>query len=158
MQPTPPYTVRAATSEDLPPVEWLLSEAQLPVEGVEEWFEPSYVVAITADGDVIAAAGVEQYGPVGLLRSVVVHPVCQHRGIGAAVVRDRLAWAKGVGIRTLYLLTTTATTYFRKFGFNVINRADSPRELHQSVEFSSACSDDAVLMALSLGGSAPLRH
>ncbi len=67
----PPF--RPATPADLPAVRRLLPEEGLPEDGLEAQFPDGYAVA-SAESDIVGAAGVEVYGPDGLLRSVGVAP------------------------------------------------------------------------------------
>lgn len=145
-----PYSIRAATAADLPTVRELLADAALPVEGVEAQFGASYAVAVAQSGAIIGAEGIEVYGSSGLLRSAVVDPAWRGRGVGEALSKDRLEWARSVGLHELYLLTTTAAEYFRKFGFVSVDRASAPPALQASSEFASVCPSSATTMRLVL--------
>ena len=143
-----PFRVREATEADLPAVRRLLTETELAGGEFEAQFGPQFAVAVTADGRVIGVAGVEVHGEDGLLRSVAVDPAWRGRGIGEAVVRDRLTWARGRGLRSVWLLTNTAVDYFPRFGFTRIDRAAAPPALQRSEEFARACPMSAVAMRL----------
>jgi amino-acid N-acetyltransferase len=54
--------------------------------------------------------------------------------------------AQNLGTPALYLLTTTAQTYFPAFGFEQIARSAVPTSVQASVEFTSACPSSAVVM------------
>jgi arsenite methyltransferase len=144
------YSIRAATTADLSAVRELLASAALPVEGVEAQFGSSYAVAVSQSGAIIGAEGIETYGSSGLLRSAVVDAAWRGRGVGEALTNDRLAWARTVGLREIYLLTTTAAEYFRNFGFVPVERASAPPELQASSEFASVCPSSATTMRLVL--------
>lgn len=148
--PTATVRVRTATHDDLEPVRALLAAAGLPSADVDAQFGPRYAVALSAEGDVIGAEGIELHGRYGLLRSAVVAEAWRGRGVGEALTRDRLAWARGEGLEAVYLLTTTAAAYFPKFGFERVERASAPGELQASSEFASVCPSSATVMRLSL--------
>jgi amino-acid N-acetyltransferase len=141
--------LRAARDEDLPGVEALLAKADLPVDGVHDFFPANYAVA-EMKGVLIGAAGVEQYSGFGLLRSAVVAAEARGSGLGAGLVRERLAWSKARGITDMYLLTTTAPRFFEKFGFAQVDRATVPSEVQSAPEFASVCPSTATVMHLSL--------
>jgi amino-acid N-acetyltransferase len=141
--------IRAASREDLEAVRSLVAEAALPQEGLEDQFGKGYAVAIES-GRLVGAAGVERYGGYGLLRSVVAAADQRGRGIGEALVRDRLTWAEQAGLEAVYLLTTTAAGYFPKLGFVPVERAAVPAEIRASGEFSRVCPSSAVVMRLAL--------
>jgi amino-acid N-acetyltransferase len=141
--------VRVARDEDLPAVEALLAQADLPVDGVRDFFPANYAVA-EVKGVLIGAAGVEQYSVFGLLRSAVVAADARSSGLGASLVRERLAWSKERGITDVYLLTTTAPRFFEKFGFAHVDRATVPSEVQSASEFASVCPSTATVMHLTL--------
>jgi amino-acid N-acetyltransferase len=99
---------------------------------------------------VIGAEGIETYEDAGLLRSAVVHDSWRGRGIGDALTRDRLDWARSRGLREVYLLTTTAADYFPRHGFSRVDRASAPAAVQRSREFAEACPQTAVAMRLVL--------
>lgn len=137
--------VRGAREEDLPRVEALLAQADLPTDGVRDFFPANYAVA-ELKGAIIGAAGVEQYGEYGLLRSAVIAADARGTGLGARLVRERLAWSKARGITDVYLLTTTAPRFFEKFGFAQIDRTTVPSEVQSAPEFASVCPSTATVM------------
>lgn len=79
-----------------------------------------------------------------------MQPAWRAHGLGAALVRALVDTADARGIDALYLLTTTAESYFPRFGFVRIARERVPATLRQTVEFTSACPATAVAMALPL--------
>jgi len=147
------YTVRPAERRDLGGVRALLDEAGLPTDGVEEQFAGRYAVA-ESEGWVIAAEGMEVHGNYGLLRSAVVDEAWRGRGIGEALTRDRLAWARERGLAAVYLLTSTAESYWPKFGFEVVDRSSAPAPIQASREFASICPSSATTMRLALASAA----
>lgn len=130
-------------------MEELLAAAELPRDGLPDQFPESYAVA-EAGGALIGSAGIERHGADGLLRSVAVAPAWRGRGLGERLVRERLAWAGMQGLRTIYLLTTTAPAYFPRLGFRSAERAGVPAAVQASREFSSICPASAAVMALAL--------
>jgi len=145
--PSPPI-VRAAAVADLTAVRRLLNTVALPLDGLSDFFPAGYAVAIGADGELLGVAGIEVHGDQGLLRSVAVSPEAQGGGIGVELARDRLAWAAGVGLAGVHLLTTTASPYFARLGFATVDRAELPAAIRASVEFRQACPETAVAMSL----------
>lgn len=145
----PTITLRNAIAADLPAVIALLEKAGLPLEGVEDQFERGYVIAITGNR-IVGAAGIEVHGEHGLLRSAVVDPDMRGRGIGARMTRERVEWAREKGLKSIWLLTTTAADFFPRHGFEPASRADAPPEIQASKEFAFACPASAVCQRLLL--------
>jgi amino-acid N-acetyltransferase len=130
-------------------VRGLLLRAGLPTEGLEEQFPGAFVVA-KQHGEVVGAAGLERYGELGLLRSVVVAEQCRRSGVGRRLVRNRLDAAATAGLARVFLLTTTAGPYFERLGFVAMPRADVPPILARSTEFARVCPASATCLAYAL--------
>jgi amino-acid N-acetyltransferase len=109
-------------------------------------------VLLNADGQVIGVEGIEVHGDDGLLRSAAVVAGWRGKGVGDALTRDRIEWARRRGLRSLYLLTTTAGDYFPRFGFTRVDRDTAPDAVRRSKEFSECCPSSALVMALPLQG------
>ena len=90
--------------------------------------------------------GLELLGDVALLRSLVVADGLRGSGAGARLLAHAESHARARGVKTLYLLTTTAERFFPKLGFEPISRADVPESIQASVEFQSACPRSATVM------------
>jgi amino-acid N-acetyltransferase len=136
--------LRDARPPDLPAVIGLLSGAGLPTAGVPVGLE-GFIVAEDANG-LVGVAGLERYGPAGLLRSVAVTLSARRSGLGGALVRRILADAAAGGVRDVYLLTTTAESYFPRHGFSRIAREAVPEPVQASVEFQGVCPSNAMVM------------
>ena len=145
------FTIRSAMSGDLEAVESTLRDSDLPLDGLRDQFGEAYAVA-ESDGQVIGVEGIEVHGEDGLLRSAAVAASWRGKGVGDALTRDRIAWAQRHGLRSLYLLTTTAGDYFPRFGFTRVDRETAPVAVRQSREFAEACPSTALFMALPLNG------
>ncbi len=142
-----PAELRSAKTSDLHAVLSLLKTGNLPTDGVPEGLGERYVV-VECEGRVVGVAGIERHGEFALLRSVVVNSSYRRSGIGAKLVKDRLAHAKETGAKGVYLLTTTAAEYFSKFGFRVVDREQVPEDIRQSEEYRVSCPDTATVMHL----------
>jgi len=143
------FEIRPARAADRDAVEALLRAAELPPEGLDEQFGDPYAVAVSC-GRVVGAAGVEVYGSAGLLRSVVVDGAWRGRGLGAALTRERLRWARERGLDAVYLLTDTAGGYFPRLGFAPVERSEVPEAVRGSLQFASVCPSTAAVLGLSL--------
>ncbi len=136
--------IRGASMTDLPAVERLLRENQLPLDGVREALG-AFLVA-ESDGALVGVAGLEVCCEHALLRSVAVVPAWRSRGLGRELVTRIIADAESRGIQALYLLTTTADRYFPSFGFERIPRDDVPADVQATREFQGACPASATVM------------
>lgn len=141
-------TIDKARTEELPAVLALLDECRLPRDGVEDHLE-TLLVAHSGNA-VVGSAAVEIYDEAALLRSVAVSESCRGTGLGQRLTRAALDLARTRGVRRVFLLTETAGSFFPRFGFRTVARADVPATVQQSVEFRSACPASALAMGLDL--------
>lgn len=137
-------TYRRAQSFDRASIEGMLTAAGLPIAGLADHLA-NFEVAEDG-GRVVGTAGLEAYGDSGLLRSVAVEPEYRGRGVGHELVESSLKRAAAAGMRNVYLLTTTAPDYFRKFGFDAVTREEISPAVLVSEEFGEGCCDTAQAM------------
>lgn len=124
----------------------LLDGAKLPFEDLIGHELDTFLAATAEDGSLLGAIGLESYGDAGLLRSLVVDSGQRGRGLGVALTRELERRAQEQGIRTLYLLTTTAAEFFPKLGYEPCDRASVPASIAATEEFRSLCPDTAVCL------------
>ena len=139
------FTIRPATSTDLAAVEALLRQNDLPIVGVKPIIG-DFLVAESGK-DLVGVVGMEYCCNYGLLRSTAVNPAWRSKGIARQLVERIIAQAESRGINALYLLTTTAESYFPSFGFTKTTRDTVPAEVQATDEFRSACPASATVMA-----------
>lgn len=139
-----------AHAADFAEVRALLSEVNLPLEGVQEHFD-EFLVARDAAGELVGCVGQERYGEVALLRSLAVKPGQQGQGLGRALTLELLAEARAKGVNEVVLLTTTAVDFFqRHFGFEPVERQQYDAALAASPEWRLPRCSSAVCMSLRL--------
>jgi len=136
--------IRPAAADDLDPVRTLLADNDLPTTGVAESIGDFFVAE--DDSGIVGVVGMEYCGSYGLLRSTAVRPEWRGRGVARQLVERIIATAESRGVRALYLLTTTAETYFPSFGFQATTRDAVPREIQATDEFRGACPASAAVM------------
>jgi arsenate reductase len=124
----------------------LLGRFHLPADDVGQ---PNQTfVAAYASGELVGCVGLERFGADALLRSLAVVPRMQGAGLGKKLYLRALAEARSGGVRSLYLLTTTAARFFERAGFERIDRGLVPPAVAASAEFDSLCPASAVCMRL----------
>lgn len=139
-----PMTVREADAADLDRMETLLEGNDLPSRDVRSNPESFYVGEV--DGTFVGIGGVERYGSAGLLRSVVVEESRRGQGYGSALCDALEDEASADGVDTLFLLTTTAATFFRARGYEAIDREDAAPAVRRSAQFTDLCPASATCM------------
>jgi amino-acid N-acetyltransferase len=143
--------IRSATSQDIAAVEQLLMENHLPTVGIQKVID-EFLVA-EDDKAIVGVVGMEYCCNYGLLRSTAVSPKWRSRGLGRELVQQIIGRAESRGINALYLLTTTAESYFPSFGFEKTTRAAVPAKNQPTDEFRGACPDSATVMSRRRVGS-----
>lgn len=143
-----PPAIRPATAADHAGILALLEAGALPVEDLRAkppWF------AVAQEGPaLVGAAGLESYGDVGLLRSVVVAGRYRGTGLGKALVAAVESEARERGLHQLVLLTETAAAFFAKSGYADVARDALPRSILASAEFRYLCPQSARCLSKSL--------
>jgi amino-acid N-acetyltransferase len=123
----------------------LLESAELPTSDLteahcEHFF---YWGAADAPGGLV---GLEPLGDVALLRSLVVSADARSSGMGSTLVRFAENHARALGIRAVYLLTTTAEGFFHRLGYERLARDLAPPSIKSTTEFSSLCPSSSAFM------------
>jgi amino-acid N-acetyltransferase len=136
--------IRTATAADYQQLATLLQEENLPVIDIDTSL-PHFFVA-TEGADIIAGIGMEYYGGSALLRSMVTAPVWRGRGLASALTETLFEYARKKGVRSIYIVTTTAEKYFLQKGFERIERASVDAGVLQSAEFNGLCPSTAAIM------------
>lgn len=140
-------TLRPADG-DLAYVERLLRRNDLPVRDLEA--APSELYYATVDDERVGIGGLEGYGDVGLLRSVVVEAPKRGQGYGTLLCEGLETAARDDDIETLYLLTTTASEFFATEGYSEVERSNVPDAIRATSEFADLCPSTATCMRKSL--------
>ena len=91
--------------------------------------------------------GLELYGSVGLLRSLAVADTSRGRGLGQALVARAERVAARNGVRTLYLLTTSAADFFRRLGYAPAPRDSAPAAIAATTQFTGVCPASAAFLS-----------
>jgi amino-acid N-acetyltransferase len=139
-----------ASSDDLRDILDLLSQVQLPHDGVAENVS-AFLVARDESSRLIGTIGLERHGNTGLLRSAAVSPEYQGSGVGSQLTAKLLERATNDGVERVVLLTSTASEFFaRRFGFHETSRTLFDQDLSASSEWNLPRCSSAVCMSLDL--------
>lgn len=138
--------VRSGTAADLPRAcDWLASEG-LPTADLTAEHMQRFLIA-TIDRVPVGMVGLEQFGQVGLLRSLVIDATKRRAGLGQQLLDALETKAAESGVTELWLLTIDADAYFDARGYLRRERSDAPAAIQATPEFASLCPGDAVLMS-----------
>ncbi|MEC4718407.1 arsenic resistance N-acetyltransferase ArsN2 [Noviherbaspirillum sp. CPCC 100848] len=142
-------SLRVATARDLPALRDLLGSAHLPYQDLTVAHLADFLIAAD-EYSIHGVVGLERYGDNALLRSLAVRPGNQFAGLGTQLAAAAEEHARGAGVATLYLLTTTAAGFFERRGYDVIARSEAPATLQKTTEFSSLCPSQAICLRRNL--------
>ena len=123
----------------------LLTSAGLPTSDLTE----AHLAHFFYSGSAAAPSGLvglEFCGPYGLLRSLVVIPAFRSCGLGRALLDYAESHARAEGARSLFLLTTTAESFFHRHGYATAERASAPAEIRSTREFADICPASSAFM------------
>ena len=130
-------------------IKQLLSVCELPVADISQ-SDSLLLFGCRTDTGLAGLIGLEVYGSVALLRSLAVSPSLRNHGLGKSLVEFAEAYAVSHGVESLYLLTTTAETFFSKLGYASISRKDAPPAIRGTSQFSGLCPASSTLMSKDL--------
>ncbi|EHQ24399.1 arsenic resistance N-acetyltransferase ArsN2 [Mucilaginibacter paludis] len=126
----------------------LLKAEKLPFEDLPDSLENFLVTII--NHEITGIVGLECYGNVGLLRSMMVAPRFRGRGIAHTLIQHAENLGRNNKLKAIYLLTETASGYFSRKGYQQIARDIVPDEIKQSSEYDGVCPQTAIVMGKSL--------
>jgi amino-acid N-acetyltransferase len=99
----------------------------------------------------VAVVGLEIKNHSALLRSLAVDADYRNRNIATGLVGKIEDYAKSLKVNTLYLLTMTAETFFKKCRYQVTARDSAPAGIQGTTEFQNLCPASAICMLKHLG-------
>jgi amino-acid N-acetyltransferase len=122
-----------------------LVRAQLPVDDIDV---PEHLFwrYETTDDVPGGFGGLELHGRDALLRSLVILPPLRSRGIGAAIAAHLETEAVSHGCTAVWLLTTTASEFFSRLGYEKCDRAKVPDGIRESREVVALCPASADVL------------
>jgi amino-acid N-acetyltransferase len=127
----------------------LLQAQGLPVSDItDEHLETFFYIG--SDGSPTGIIGLEVYGADALLRSLAVAERARGKGLGSGLTKHAERYSASMSVRSIYLLTTTAEAFFRRHGYERIDRSRAPPSIERTREFASLCPASSVFMVKSL--------
>ena len=126
-------------------VKRLLEEAKLPTSDLTEAHLENFL-AYGDSGALDGVVGLELYQPVALLRSLAVAAGSRGRGVGSTLLAEAERYARSHEVKEIYLLTTTAESFFARAGYECIVRDAVPPAIRETQEFSSLCPASSAVM------------
>lgn len=127
----------------------LLQAQGLPVSDItDEHLEHFFFVG--SEGSPTGLVGLELYGTDALLRSLVVAENARSKGLGSTLIDHAEQYAASKSVRSIYLLTTTAEAFFKRLGYERIERSNAPPSIERTREFAGLCPASSAFMLKSL--------
>lgn len=127
---------------------WLIAEG-LATSDLQEG-NPRFFRLTGPDGLTHGVAGIAGEGSERLLRSVVINPSLRGSGVGARLLVEVEAWARGDGATYLWLLTQGAAPFFSRMGYVAAERPDAPPVIRETSQFQGLCPASAALLCKTL--------
>jgi len=137
------------------PVKELLASAQLPTSDITPDHIANFFGAWSGS-TLVGVVGIEPHGSVALLRSLAVAASKRGAGLGSRLLEQAEQYAAEGGIHSVFLLTTTAESFFTKRGYSKISREAAPEAIRNTKEFAGICPSSSVLMVKQLPANTSL--
>lgn len=145
--------IRSARPADFAAICELLRSQALPHEDLSKHLRTALVAERA--GDILGSAALEIYGEYALLRSLAVAPALHGQGLGSLLTTRILRLARRQNVAYVFLLTTTASKFFPRFGFTPFPRAEAPASIRQTSEFQRLCPATAVCLVRRFAAGKP---
>jgi amino-acid N-acetyltransferase len=123
----------------------LLSASGLPIADISAQ-HLHHFFGFASSGELLGIVGLELYDEVALLRSLAVAAAHRGAGLGSRLVAHAERHAQDHGIKSLYLLTTTAESFFLRRGYVKIPREEAPPAIMDTKEFAGICPLSSAFM------------
>lgn len=136
-----------AAAGDLPAIRDLLRDCALSTDDVDGRGAQHFLVA-REGGAVVGSIGLEVHGEAGLLRSFAVASAFRRRAVGAKLHDRAVEMARELGVRDLYILTTTVRERALRDGFEDVERGSVPTSIREGSQFQGRCPATAACMRL----------
>lgn len=108
------------------------------------------------ESELLGVIGIEVCGDFGLLRSLAVSALYRGNGLGQKLFAFSEEWAMRSNPKALYLLTTTANSFFERLGYETLTRAEAPSTITQTPQFARLCPDSSTFMGKGLDANQAL--
>ena len=135
---------RDAVVQDVGGIENLLEKCNLPVNDIMENID-NFIVS-ELENKIVGVGGYETHGEIALIRSIAVDQAYRGKSIGVNIYHLLEKKIKHIGIKEVYLLTETATDYFKTLGFTIKERTSIPAVVTQTKQFKELCPSTAIVM------------
>ena len=150
---TPMLTIDRATPDDLPAIRALLTAADLPTDDVDAALVDGLQVARDDGRHLQGVVGLQRVAGGALLRSLAVASHARDQGMGARLLAAAEAQAWATGVRTLYLLTTSAAPFFASRGYIILARDAAPDGISATAQFAGLCPASSAFMGKTLAST-----
>jgi N-acetylglutamate synthase-like GNAT family acetyltransferase len=94
--------------------------------------------------------GVEQYGAVAVLRSILVTPDYKDQGYGAGLISLAAGKLRHAGVREIWAVTESAKSFFEHLGWKVRDDGDVPEPVRHVPIADGTDAEGAIYMSTRL--------
>lgn len=134
-----------ASPSDERRIKELLSSCGLPHEDITPQHLHHFWL-LKKENQIVGVVGLEVLASCALLRSLAIDPSYRGEGLGSQLAQQVEKYARSLNVNALYLLTTTAESFFTKRGYKKVQRETLPERIQGTAEFRSLCPATAVCM------------
>ncbi len=139
-------SINTADENDFQDIISLLIECDLVTEDLSHESVKNFLVVRDQNINLVATIGIDLYSNIGLLRSLAVQEHYRNKGIANNLLNEveKIAFEKK--LRSLYLLTMSASEYFQKRNYVPIPRESVPLPIKESKQFLDLCPSSSLCM------------
>lgn len=135
----------------------LLTACDLPVADLRDDGNVRFF-GFRRESELLGVIGIEVCGDFGLLRSLAISADNRGNSLGRKLVAFSEEWATRSNLKALYLLTTTADSFFERLGYERLSRSEAPSTIAATPQFSGICPGSSIFMGKVLGANQALHR
>jgi amino-acid N-acetyltransferase len=110
-----------------------------------------HLYSVSYKDEAVGYFGYELFDNLALFRSMVVVPKVRNQGYGKLIWQQAKTRLEEAGVKEVFLLTNTASPFFAKQNFVIIERGSVPSSIADTTEFKDFCPADSICMKIDLG-------
>jgi amino-acid N-acetyltransferase len=138
--------VRRAERRELPVVETLFKEADLPVLDPRPVL--SNVLVAELDDEIVGAAALDVFARSGLVRALAVTADQRRRGVGRELFRSLIPRAHELSLKRLYVVATEAREFLTALGFEAATPDEVPMAVRNACREREATAEQLLELRL----------
>ena len=146
--------IKRASGNDVEAITQLLNENGGAASNIASDKLEHVYLAFTKKNEFAGVGAMEVFGNTGFLHTLVVKEAFRGQGFGYLLIKTLDHAAKTDNIDEIYVLSDNLADYFKRYGYEIVDKASVPTALSSSTLYQQVNSDAANAMRLQVAVTA----